>query len=48
MSVALNYVLRRMCEVLNGRDQSKEFAHLTAADRKAILLAGGVLTPPGQ
>ena len=31
------YVLRRMWEVLTGKDQSKPFAHLTPQDRTAIL-----------
>jgi hypothetical protein len=31
------YVLRRMYEVLTGKDTSEPFAHLTAADRKEIL-----------
>jgi hypothetical protein len=30
------YVLRRIWDVLSGKDQSKEFAHLSAADRMAI------------
>ena len=34
---AKEYVLRRLWDVLNGKDQSKEFAHLSAADRRAIL-----------
>ena len=34
---AKDYVLRRMWEVLSGHDQSKQFAHLTASDRRAIL-----------
>ena len=34
---ALDYVYRRMWEVLSGKDQSKSFAHLSSADRKAIL-----------
>jgi hypothetical protein len=32
-----DYVLRRLWEVLSGQDTSKEFAHLSAADRSAIL-----------
>lgn len=32
-----DYVLRRLWEVLSGKDTSKEFAHLSAADRRAIL-----------
>lgn len=32
-----DYVLKRMWEVLAGQDQSKPFAHLSAADRQAIL-----------
>ena len=32
-----DYVLRRLWEILNGRDPSREFPHLTAADRKSIL-----------
>jgi hypothetical protein len=31
-----DYVLRRLWDVLNGRDTGKEYAHLTAADRQAI------------
>lgn len=31
------YIYQRMREVLLGQDQTQEFAHLTAADRKAIL-----------
>ena len=31
------YVLRRLYEVLTGADRAPEFAHLSAADRKAIL-----------
>lgn len=31
-----DYVLRRLWEVLTGRDAGKDFAHLTAADRAAI------------
>ncbi len=30
------YVLDRIWQVLSGRDKSKDFAHLSAADRKAI------------
>jgi hypothetical protein len=32
-----DYVLRRLWEVLSGKDASKEFAHLSTADRQAIL-----------
>jgi hypothetical protein len=32
-----DHVLRRMWDVLNGKDPAKEFTHLNAADRKAIL-----------
>ncbi len=32
-----DYILRRLWEVLSGKDTSKEFAHLSAADRQAIL-----------
>ena len=32
-----SYVLRRLYEVLTGKDTSAAFAHLTAADRKAVL-----------
>jgi hypothetical protein len=32
-----DYVLRRLWEVLSGKDKSKEFAHLSVADRQAIL-----------
>jgi hypothetical protein len=31
------YVLRRLWEVLTGQDNSADFAHLSAADRRAIL-----------
>ncbi len=31
-----DYVLRRLWEVLRGKDTSKEFAHLSAEDRQAI------------
>jgi len=34
--VVKNYVYRRVREVLSGRDQRPEFAHLIAADRQAI------------
>jgi hypothetical protein len=32
-----DYVMWRLWEVLNGKDASKEFAHLSATDRQAIL-----------
>jgi hypothetical protein len=32
-----DYVLKRLWDILNGRDTSAAFAHLTAADRRAIL-----------
>jgi hypothetical protein len=32
-----NYIYRRLWEVLTGKDQSAPFAHLTDADRKAVL-----------
>jgi hypothetical protein len=32
-----DYVLRRLWEVLSGKDTSKEFAHLSAKDRRAIV-----------
>lgn len=32
-----DYVYRRMWEVLSGQDTSKDFAHLSAADRLAII-----------
>jgi hypothetical protein len=32
-----DHIYRRLWEVLTGRDTSKEFAHLSAGDRKAIL-----------
>jgi hypothetical protein len=32
-----NYVYRRLHEVLTGKDQGRAFAHLTAADRQAVL-----------
>lgn len=31
-----DYVFRRFDDILSGRDQSKKFAHLSAADRQAI------------
>jgi hypothetical protein len=34
---AKDYVMRRLWEVLSGKDTSKEFTHLRAADRQAIL-----------
>lgn len=34
--VAKEYVLRRMREILDGRDTIRSFAHLTGEDRKAI------------
>lgn len=34
---AKDYVFKRLYEVLSGQDQSKPFAHLTAADRRVIL-----------
>lgn len=34
---AKSHTLRRLWEVLTGQDQSKPFAHLSAADRRAIL-----------
>ena len=34
---AKDYVYRRLFEVLTGKDTSKDFAHLSAADRQAIL-----------
>lgn len=33
---AKDYVFRRFDEILSGRDQTKKFAHLSAADRQAI------------
>ncbi|MBI4473970.1 MAG: hypothetical protein HY646_14980 [Acidobacteria bacterium] len=35
--VAKEYVYRRLNEVLSGEDQTREFAHLSMADRTAIL-----------
>jgi hypothetical protein len=32
-----DYVLKRVWEVLSGRDTSPDFAHLSAADRRAVL-----------
>ncbi len=32
-----DYVLRRLWEVLSGQDTSKDFSHLSAADRRAVL-----------
>jgi hypothetical protein len=32
-----DYVMRRIWEVLSGKDTSKEFAHLSATDRQSIL-----------
>jgi hypothetical protein len=34
---AKEYTMRRLWDVLSGKDQSKEFAHLSATDRRAIL-----------
>lgn len=34
---AKEYVYRRLWEVLTGKDQTKDFAHLSAADRREIL-----------
>ncbi len=34
---AKNYVWERLWEILSGQDQSKQFAHLTASDRQAIV-----------
>jgi len=34
---AKDYVMRRVYDVLSGKDKSEDFAHLSAADRKAIL-----------
>jgi hypothetical protein len=36
-AMAKAYVYRRLREVLSGQDTSKEFAHLSAADRAAVL-----------
>lgn len=36
-ALAKDHVVRRLHEVLEGKDQSEEFAHLSAADRQAIL-----------
>ncbi len=33
---AKDYIYRRLLEVLDGKDRSPAFAHLSAADRKAI------------
>ncbi len=33
----LDYVYRRLWEILSGKDQSKKYAHLSAQDRRAIL-----------
>jgi hypothetical protein len=35
-SQAKEYIYRRLLEVLDGKDRSADFAHLSAADRKAI------------
>jgi hypothetical protein len=32
-----DYVLRRLWDVLSGKETSADFAHLSAADRRAIL-----------
>ncbi len=32
----IEYVARRLDEVLSGKDESKEFSHLSAADRLSI------------
>jgi len=34
---AKDHIYRRFAEILSGRDQSKSYSHLSAADRKAIL-----------
>jgi hypothetical protein len=34
---AKEQVYLRLWEVLSGKEQSKQFAHLTAADRQAVL-----------
>jgi hypothetical protein len=31
------YVFRRLREILTGKDQGKDFTHLSPTDRKAIL-----------
>lgn len=36
-SQSRDYVLQRLWDVLSGKDTSEDFAHLTAADRRAIL-----------
>jgi hypothetical protein len=36
-AAAKDYVYRRLGEVLTGKDTSREFAHLSAADRQAVL-----------
>ena len=33
---ALDYVKSRLGEIFSGKDSSKEYAHLTAADRGAL------------
>ena len=33
---AHEYIMRRMWEILAGKETSEKFAHLTTADRKAI------------
>jgi hypothetical protein len=35
--VIKDYVYRRFREVLTGQDKTKEFAHLSAADRQAVI-----------
>jgi hypothetical protein len=34
---AKRYVYGRFADILSGRDQSKDYAHLSATDRKALL-----------
>src|SRR5439155_19144427 len=35
--VVRDYLHRRLFDILSGKDTSKDFAHLSAGDRKAIL-----------
>ena len=45
-SEAKDFVQRRMYEVLSGTDRSREFAHLSDADRTAIMEIIRALTKP--
>jgi hypothetical protein len=43
---AREYLLKRLYEVLSGRDQSADFAALSAEDRRAILVDTKTGLPP--